>query len=306
MKHYHIIALSLLLASCGNGGVDKNAEGKNAAADSLAAVKTEQTGESPEVDAVSGATNVANSPTFNGLIDVSPRDRATLTLTIGGTIHSLEVLPGEKVRKGQVVATVENPEFIELQMNYLEARAQMEFLEAEYHRQQALSLQNAVSQKALQQSRAEYNSMKARMMSARARLTTLGVDPDRLQVEGISPYLRVAAPISGYVANLDAYLGKFVDEDSPLCEIIDKSKPILVLTVYEQDLHLIGVGKKVAFKVNGMDNGIFRGVITSVGQVVNPSDYSIKVYVKVLESNPEFRPGMYIRARIEEETEEAD
>lgn len=50
-----------------------------------------------------------------------------------------------------------------------------------------------------------------------------------------------------------------------------------------------------------MGDAIFRAVITSVEQVVDPVDYSIKVYAKVLDANPEFRPGMYVRARIEED-----
>lgn len=304
MKYCHIFAISLLLASCGNSGnSDKGSLETKSVEERLSFTDTTQNiAESPDkVDAVSGATNVAISPTFNGIIDVSPQDRATLTLTMGGIIRTLDILPGQKVRKGQLVATVENPEFIELQMNYLDTKSRLEFLEAEYLRQESLSRQNAVSQKDLQLSRSEYNSMKARMMSVQARLTTLGIDSKTLLENGISPYLKVSAPIGGYVANLDAHIGKYVDEDSPLCEIIDKSRPILVLTVYEKDLGHITVGENIAFKVNGMGDNTFKAVVTSVDQVVDPADYSIKVYAKVGDRHEEFRPGMYVRAKVREE-----
>lgn len=81
-----------------------------------------------EVDGVSGATNVANPPSFNGIIMMPPQNHVTVTLGMGGSVRDIRVLPGEYVRKGEVILTLANPAFIELQQSYFDAAAQTEYL----------------------------------------------------------------------------------------------------------------------------------------------------------------------------------
>lgn len=250
-----------------------------------------------EVDAVSSATNVANSPTFNGLLMVSPDRQATVSLTMGGRIHSLAIEPGKAVVRGQVLATLDNPDFIELQQTWLESAAQLDFLEKEYARQRSLG-NDAASQKRIEQSRAEYLSMKSKADAAAAKLRTLGVSTKALLDNGIRQYLPVLAPISGYVTGLDANLGKYIDAGEAICDIIDKKQPMLQLTVYEKDISLMKVGKTILFRVNGMGKATFSATVSSIDQAVDKKDYSIKVYARVKDSNHVFRPGMYVRAKI--------
>ena len=262
-------------------------------ADSVAAdtVKT-------EVDAVTSATNVASSPTFNGLISVAPNRIATVSLTIGGRIHSLNVMSGKAVARGQVIATLDNPEFIELQQTYLESKAQLEYLEKEYLRQKTLGQGEATSQKRVEESRADYLSMKSRTEAAATRLKALGISPSSVCTNGIRPYLPVVAPIGGFVGNLSVNLGKYVEAGMPICDVVNKSNPMLELTVYEKDIALMKVGDKLQFRVNGLGKSTFAATIVSIDQAVDKKDYSIKVYAKVSETNPQFRPGMYVRAKI--------
>ena len=167
MKTYiaNIIAAMILVACSGN----KTSEATEPIADkgqSADTVEIKANADSASVDGVSSATNVANSPTFNGVMMVSPQQNATLSLTMGGKVHSLKVMPGQAVSRGQVVATIDNPEYIELQQTYLDASAQTEFLEKEYKRQTALGANDAASQKKVQQSKAEYLSMHSRLAAA--------------------------------------------------------------------------------------------------------------------------------------------
>ena len=249
-------------------------------------------------DVVTSATNVAKSPTFNGIIMVPPQHTATLSLTMGGKIHSLLVMPGQAVRQGQTIASLENPEFIDLQEQFLDAHAQLEYLEKEYHRQQALGNQDASSRKKVEQSKAEYRAMKSKCDAASSRLTLLGIQPASVRSNGIRPYLNIKAPISGYVVRLNANLGKYLETGQPVCDIINKSQPLIQLTVYEKDIHLMATGKEVAFRVNGLGKQTFHATITSIEQALNENDYSIKVYARIKSTLPLFRPGMYVRARI--------
>ena len=195
-------------------------------------------------------------------------------------------------------ASIDNPEYIELQQTYLDASAQTEFLEKEYKRQTALGANDAVSQKKVQQSKAEYLSMHSRLSAAASRLKTLGVNPASVKSNGIQPYLQVTAPITGFVTNLNVNLGKYLDAGEPVCDVINKSQPLIQLTVYERELNMMRIGRDVEFRVNGMGKKTFSAQIISIDQSVDAKDYSIKVYAKVTSSNNDFRPGMYIRAKL--------
>lgn len=293
-----LLPIAALLCACSSAPTApaSTAASEAAATDSIAAAPSEEP--ASEVDAASGATSVPNEPTFNGILVLPPQSRATVTLTMGGSIRSTTLLPGAYVKQGTVLATLENPEFIALQQSYLDSHAQYEFLRTEFLRQQTLAREEASSQKHFQQSKAEYLSMWSRMDAAAAQLALLGVDTTRLLAGGIIPYLDIKAPISGYAADVKMNIGRHFDVGEPLCEIVNKSDMMLRLTAYEKDLANLRAGDRVEFRVNGIEGETFHGVITMVGQQVNNENRSIDVYVRIEGQNPQFRPGMYAMARI--------
>lgn len=302
MKKILIPAALLLLAACnqptqpGNMGEATPIEAEPVQAE-ISETITDTTTE--QVDAISSATAMPNHSSFNGTLMVPPQRHATVTLTMGGTIHSTTLLPGDYVKKETVLATLENPDFILLQQNYLDAHAQTEYMETEYARQQRLASQEAASQKRLQQSKADYLSMKSRLEAAAAQLTILGVPAEELLQKGIRPYLEVKSPLNGYVANMAINLGKYINAGEPICDIIDKGETLICLTAYEKDLENLEAGKRIQFRVNGMGEQTFHATVLSIGQVVDETNRSLEIYGRVKESNPRFRPGMYVSARVE-------
>jgi len=240
---------------------------------------------------------VANAPSFNGILMIPPQRHATITLSMGGAVHSVSFLPGSYVQKGQVILTLENPDFITLQQTWLDAAAQIEFLEKEYARQKNLASHEAASQKQMQQSKSEYLSMKSLLDASAAQLKILGMDTRHLQAQGIHPYLEIKAPLSGYVTNMNVNLGKYFNVGEPVCDVIDKHSLMLQLTAYEKDLDDLNVGDQIEFRVNGMGNQTFEAVLVSIDQMVDSTNRSIKVYARVLHPLKDFRPGMYVSAR---------
>lgn len=245
------------------------------------------------------SSHYKKTTTFNGIITTPPRSHSTITLTMGGAIENIYVFPGDMVKKGQTIATLKNPEFIQLQQEFLTATAQVEYLEKEYNRQQNLASHEAASQKKLQQSKAEFLSEKSRLDAAKAQLTLLNVDTETLKEKGLKTYLEIKAPISGYVTDLQANLGQYFDAGQPICDIINKSEALLQLTAYEKDLAYISVGNKVTFTVNGLENKTFHAEIIAIDQMVNSENRSINVYAKVKSTDKLFRQGMYVSAKID-------
>lgn len=301
------IALSILtaatLASCGTPSPEAdvtpstNTISTEVATQAMVAA-TDTVVEMAETDAVSSATSVVNQGSFNGTLVIPPQNEITVTLPIDGIVQSTSLLAGSYVRKGDLLATMVNPAFIDLQQNFLDSHAQTDYLESEYNRQKNLSEQQAASQKKLQQSRADYLSVKSRRDAAAAQLSILDISTDELLNKGISSTLAVHAPSDGYIGNVEINQGKHVMAGEPLCEIINKSRVMLRLIAYEKDLEKIKVGDRIAFRVNGMGDRTFNAELVSIGQRVDNINRSLELYARALETTPEFRPGMYITARI--------
>ena len=266
--------------------------------ETTAEVKPAQT-DTTAVDATTAATATAREASFNGTLEIPPERLATVTLTMGGVVRTLSLLPGSYVAQGTLLATLENPEFIQLQQTYLESRAQLRFLEEEYKRQKTLSQAEVASQKRLQQSEADWLSMKSRAEAAAAQLRLLGVDPERLVTAGIVPYLEVKAPIGGYLSAVKVNLGSYVQAGDALCELIDKRQALLRLTAYEKDLAGLEVGASLRFRVNGLGEETFEATLISIGQQVDAVNRSVELYAKVKTTHALFRPGMYVSASVE-------
>ena len=229
MKKIVYPILLLVLTACkGNQQTTNNESAAIPVAEMIADTITQ-----PEVDAITSATSKPNQVSFNGRIVLPPQRQATIALTMGGIVKKASLLPGQWVAANSVIATLENPEFITLQQTYLDSHAQTEYLLAEYERQKNLSAEQAASQKKFQQSKADFLSMKSRQDAAAAQLSLLGVQTEALLKNGIQPLLEVKAPISGYAANVAMNIGKYINPGEALCELIDKSSPMLCLTTYD-------------------------------------------------------------------------
>lgn len=289
------LMLALVAASCSNSSSTST---ESAGTPDTVAQVSGDSAQMTRVDGVSGATNVSNPPSFNGIIVMPPQSHVTVTLSMGGSVQDIRVLPGQHVRKGEVILTLANPAFIELQQSYLDAAAQTEYLKKEYERQQKLVSDESASLKRLQQSKADYFSMKSRMEAAAAQLALLGTDTASLSRSGIRTYLDVRAPRNGYVTNMDINAGKYFAAGEPVCDVIDKSAPMLQLTAYEKDLDKLQPGTRFTFNVNGMSDTSFTADLVSVDQMVDNVNRSIKVYARILQANTNFRPGMYVVAKI--------
>ncbi|MCL2512233.1 MAG: efflux RND transporter periplasmic adaptor subunit, partial [Bacteroidales bacterium] len=229
---------------------------------------------------------------------IPPQYHATVTLFMDGVVKNASLLSGAFVKKGELLAILENPEYIALQQSFIESHAQEEYLEAEFRRQEMLADGEAASKKTLQQSKADFLSMKSRREAAAAQLLLLGFDPVKILSEGILPQLELLSPIDGYVANVQVNTGKYVTAGDPVCDVIDKNRMLLKLTVYEKDINKLKMGDHLEFRVSGMETRTFYATIISLGQMVDNVSRSLEVYARVNVGGEQFRPGMYVSARV--------
>jgi cobalt-zinc-cadmium efflux system membrane fusion protein len=301
-KSFFILSAALLFSACGHQS-SKTAPNDTTASSETTKITSSDTildtpKDSLRVDGTTAATARPNEVIFNGTIVSTPQRCASVAMTMGGVVKRTSLLPGQFVNKGQLIAVIDNPDFITLQQTYLEAHAQTEFLKTEYERQQSLSAQQASPQKKAQSSKADYLSMKSKLDASAAQLALLGISTSKLIAHGIQLYLPVKAPISGYVTNLKINVGKYVTPGEEMCQIIDKSNFLLCLTAYEKDLSKLRINALIQFRINGMESQTFNARIFSIGQNVDKVNRSLEVYARILNANKHFRPGMYVSARF--------
>ena len=124
--------------------------------------------------------NISSVLKLNGKIDVPPQNMVSVSVPLGGYLKSTKLLPGIHVNKGEILAVMEDPQYIQLQQDYLTAKAQFSFHESEYKRQKDLNESKAASDKVFEQAKATYQTQQILIKSLEQKLRLIGLNPDKI------------------------------------------------------------------------------------------------------------------------------
>lgn len=239
----------------------------------------------------------------SGKVASSPQNIASVSVPLGGIVRSTALMPGNYVSKGQRLAVIENPEYIDIQQDYLEAKSKLEYTEADYNRQKELFQNDVVSQKNMQLVKSEYKSLKVQLSALRQKLSLIGINPDRLTENNITRSVALVSPISGYINVVNANIGKSVSESDVLFEIVNMNKLFLELTLFDKDIDKVSVGQKIRFLINN-ETEQHNAVIYQTAKAMD-SDKTYKIYANITSTCKNVIPGMYVNAAIETSTNNA-
>lgn len=241
---------------------------------------------------------------LNGLIDVDPGKTAAVSAPLGGYVRSAGLLPGTLIRRGELLATLESPDFTQLQQDFLEAKGRLVFLEQDYARQEALRRENVNAAKTFQQVASEYAIMKARIAGLEQKMKQAGIPRGAVDSGGISPVARLYAPIGGYIKSSHVSIGRYVTPTDVLFEIVDTGELHLALNVYARDLERVRVGQTVRFGTADEQKLDRSAKVFLVGQATG-EDRVFPVHGHIdAQSARGLRPGMYVKAGLEAGGEE--
>lgn len=234
----------------------------------------------------------------NGALRVPNSNKANATSLFGGVIKSLNVEIGDFVRKGQVIGTISNPQFIQLQEEYLSINSRIEFAEQEVARQRELNEGNAGAKKNLQSATSELNTLRTRKASLQQQIQMMGINPASLSNSSLKSSLVVTSPISGTISNVFAKIGSYVDVSSPIAEIIENTALHLDLQVYEKDIPLIKIGQKIDFVVTNNPNKTYSAEVYSIGSSFSGESKTIAVHSKITGDKTGLIDGMSITGTV--------
>ncbi len=233
----------------------------------------------------------------SGKVSVAPGSFATVSAPLGGFVKCTNLLPGDKVTKGQSLALIENQEFVDIQEYYLEAKSRLEYAEAEFKRHSDLYKEDVYSEKNLQQVTADYKSSKAHVTALEQKLILIGIDPAGLNENNIRSTVMLVSPITGYIKGVNVNIGKSVSPADILFEIVNTDNLFLELSLFEKDAGKLSSGQPITFYINN-ETEEHKAVITQTGRSVD-SDKAYKVYAVVTKGCKNILPGMYVNAIIE-------
>lgn len=236
-----------------------------------------------------------------GMLDAPPQNLVNVTAPFGGFLRSTSLLQGMHVSKGQVIAVVENPEYIQLQQDFLDTRSQVAFLSKEHERQEKLAAENVNAQKTLQKSLADLESMTARNSGLRAKLKMLGIEPDHLHHDAIRSTIELRAPITGYVTKVNSVLGTFVSATDVMFTLVDTEHLHAELVCFERDIPRIRIGQKIRFTL-AHETKERAATVYLIGREIS-ADRSVRVHGHLDKEDRDLIPGMYLKAVIQTGTQ---
>ena len=233
----------------------------------------------------------------NGYIDVPPANKAKVSAIMGGYVKNSPLLVGDNVKKGQLLLTVENPDFIEVQQNYLEVFEQLTYLKSEYDRQKTLFNENITSQKKYLKAESTYKSELALYNGLAQKLQLMNINPVNVQAGKITSTIAIYAPISGSVTSVFANVGAFMNSSEVLLEIINNDHKHLELIVFEKDILKVKVEQPILFKIPESSPKSYNAEVHLVGKSID-ENRTVRVHGHLENENEPFLVGMFVEAEI--------
>jgi len=235
-----------------------------------------------------------------GTVQIPVEGMREITTYFGGYVQDLKLIEGEEVRKGQVLFTLENPEFLRLQQDYLETKSQLSYLKAEWERQKTLAQEQISAQKNFLKAEADYQTALAKTQSLKKQLALISIDGETLSPATMRSKISITSPIAGFVEEVLAVPGQFLPSAAKALALISKEHIHVELVLFEKDASKVHVGQLVEFTSPDRPDEVLKAKIKVVGKSIN-AQRQINVHADLIDEKEEAKltPGMFLQARIQ-------
>ena len=301
MKNYIIIILLVFgISSCENNSIIEGHEHDHDAHGPKGAVELTEK-QLSLIDFELGdfqQMNLGKNIKCSGELELPPQNKASVSALLGGRVKSIDVIEGNFVKKGQTLAVLEHPDVIEYQEQYLDVANNISVLKSDFERKQALFNDSITSQKVFEQAESDYHSAVAKLNTLKAKLSLIGVSAEQVEKGNITSGITIKSPIDGYVRLVEINIGKFVEPQAEMFEIVDNEHIHIDLHVYEKDINAIKIGQKVLFSLASNEGVDYEAVVFAIGKAFENDTKSVRVHAEIIAKKHNLLPGMYVNARI--------
>lgn len=299
MKSIYITVLSLLFLTCKEQKTDINKEPTKSKTSKFISISKEQfEAQNMHIDSLK-IHQFSQDINVTGFIDVPPQNKAKVNTFFEGYVVNILHLVGDVVKKGQLIATLEHPYYIEIQQNFLETSEQLSYLKAEYNRQLELFNENITSEKNYLKAKSTYKSNLAHYNGLKKTIEMMNLNPDAIEKGIITSKLNLYAPIDGSITKVNVNQGEFVSTSTEIVEIINTEHIHLELMIFEKDILKVKKGQKIRFKIPESSSKMYNAEVHLVGTSIDAQNRTITVHAHIEDmENSQFISGMFIEAQI--------
>lgn len=240
---------------------------------------------------------MSNIVRANGQLEVSPKDKSEVISYLGGNVKQIFVFEGDFVKKGQILAQLEHPDFIQLQQEFIAAYSKLNYLKKEFDRQEELYRNQVGSGKNFQRIEAGYRTAKSTYQGLKLRLEMMGVKTKRILEGDMMRKLPILAPIAGYITAVNTSLGDYVDAKESMFRIVNTTNIHADITVYEKDASKIKIGQKVRIQLSNA-NQEMDGQIFAIAKAYTAENRSVLIHATLLGDKSTLIADSYLSAEI--------
>ena len=202
-KLFLIITVFILVSSCGSKPETENAIENTAVQNQVVILTQAQLKNAAISTSKIEQQKISAIIKVNGKIDVPPQNMVSVSMPLGGYLKTTKLLPGMHIAKGEVIATMEDLQYIQLQQEYLTTKSKLVFAETELARQKELNQSKASSDKILQQAQMEYTSQRITLSALAEKLKLININPQNLSENSLSKSVNIYSPIDGFVSKVN-------------------------------------------------------------------------------------------------------
>ena len=294
-------AAAVLLVACGRPAGDKpaKADPASAAASAASAKSAVVLLLAPEDLVTLSASALASGPVISG--SLQPERKADLRAEVSAVVLQVFKDNGQAVKKGELLLRLDDNAIRDSAASadaaVRAATQAFEHAERQVQRLKALQAQGMMSMQALEDAESRRNSLQSEWVGARGRVVSARQQLSRTEVR---------APYDGLVSERKANVGDTAQVGKELMKVIDPASMRFEGLVSADRMHEIKIGQPVAFRVNGIPDTDFRGVVRRIDAAANATTRQVEVIVAFSTSTPAPRvAGLFAEGRIESGSEQA-
>jgi membrane fusion protein, heavy metal efflux system len=234
-----------------------------------------------------------------GIIDVPPENRAKINAYIGGYVKQVPLLIGNFVKKGDLLTVLENPDYVQMQQEYLEFAEQLQYLKADFERQKTLYEEKISSEKNYLKAESDYKKVLAGFQGLEKKLTMLGIDIRKARQGDFISSVNIYSPINGMVTNVMINLGSYVSPSDPIIEIVNLDHKHLELIIYEKDVLRVKEGQTIRYKTPESSSEWYTARVALIARSIDSKTRTVKIHAHLsAENETGFAVGMFVEAEI--------
>jgi cobalt-zinc-cadmium efflux system membrane fusion protein len=242
--------------------------------------------------------SLGNTLKVTGQLELFPQDRANISPFVGGNVRSINVIEGNKVKKGQILAYLEHPDIISMQQEFQEKNDELVFLKQDFERKKTLYDKGVSSGKEFQMAQSKFRATTSGVNALKSKLRLLGFNPAKIAEGQIYSSVPITTPINGYVEDVIVSLGDYVAPQTKIFTISDNSKLHVDIKVYEKDISKVKIGQQIFFTVASKPDELLKAKVYSIGKSFETDPKALHIHADMDIKNDDLLPGMYVEGRI--------